>query len=343
MNHYCTYFDSGFAIQGLALWRSLAAHDREAVLWVLALDDKLVDASLRLNEPRLRVVPLTELEAGDTALAAAKATRSRVEYFFTLSPCWPRWLLATQPEIARLAYLDADLFFFADPTRIFAALDAAGASVLMTAHRFAPWLKHYEQHGRYNVGVEVFRNDEAGRDWCFDRLEGERYADQKYLDAWPRRFGSTVFELPHPGVNLAPWNWASHRVGVTADHRVTVDEQPLIVFHFARFRPIVGTWWWHSGHLDYGVMPWRVRQTIYGPYWRALDQARATWSAAGVALDFPHRPPRFGRSFWRGLPLRLLFGSDWLRVGGYFVSGRLGLGRWSGRFLAALRARFRIN
>ena len=38
MNHYGTYFDRGFAIQGLALWRSLAAHDSADVLWVLALD-----------------------------------------------------------------------------------------------------------------------------------------------------------------------------------------------------------------------------------------------------------------------------------------------------------------
>src|SRR5881392_2876595 len=102
MNHYCTYFDRGFLIRGIALWRSLAAHDRDAILWVLALDDFSAAFLRELGDPQLRVVSLEELERGDAALLAAKGNRSRVEYYFTLSPCWPRWLLATQPTIARV-------------------------------------------------------------------------------------------------------------------------------------------------------------------------------------------------------------------------------------------------
>src|SRR5918912_1541432 len=98
MNHYCTYFDRGFLIQGLALWRSLAAHDASAVLWVLALDDFTDEVLRELGDARLRVVTLAELERDDPELLAAKANRARVEYYFTLSPCWPRWLLATQTD-----------------------------------------------------------------------------------------------------------------------------------------------------------------------------------------------------------------------------------------------------
>ena len=219
MNHYCTYFDRGFLIQGLALWRSVAAHDADAELWVLALDEFTADALGELAEPRLHVVSLATLEAGDTELAAAKANRTRVEYFFTLSPCWPRWLLATHPEMARVTYIDADMFFFASPAPVFAAMDAARASVLVTAHRFPAWLRHYERHGRFNVGILSFRNDTAGRAclddwrarclaWCHDRLEDGKYADQKYLDAWPERWREKLLVLEHPGVNAAPWNWA---------------------------------------------------------------------------------------------------------------------------------------
>jgi hypothetical protein len=351
LNHYCTYFDRGFLVQGLALWRSLAAHDADAALWVLALDDFTAGVLGELNEPRLQIVRLAEMEAGDTGLIAAKANRSRVEYYFTLSPCWPRWLLATHPEIDRVTYLDADLFFFGSPAPVFAAMDASGASVLVTAHRFPVWLQHYEWHGRFNVGVLSFCNDTAGRAclddwrarclvWCYDRIEDGKYADQKYLDDWPARVGAALIVLDHPGVNLAPWNWTGHRCDLAAGGKVSVDGSPLVVFHFARFRPICGDWWWQSGQLDYGVMPWRLRNAIYGPYGRALIAARAEIAVHRPEFDFPRKSARLGREFWRTLPLRLVFGSDWLRIGGRFISGRGALGRWSGYFLAKLRTIF---
>ncbi len=342
MNHYCTYFDHGFLPQGVALARSLAAHDPAAVLWVLALDDETAHALRELKLSTLRIVPLAELEAAIPALAAVKPTRTRVEYYFTLSPCWPQHLLQTRPEIDRLVYLDADLFFFSSPQPIWDELDQG--SVLLCAHRFPDHLKHYEQHGRYNVGVLGWRRDRDGLacldwwrerclEWCFDRLEPDRYADQKYLEAWAQRFGGVV-ECLHPGVNLAPWNWMNHRFDYPSG-AVWVDGQPLVVFHFARFRAILGDWWWQSGQLDYGVMPVALRNALYGAYWRALRAA-----ATDLRLGAPGRGVRFDRAFWRALPMRLVFGSDWLRVGDRFVSGRFGLGRYSGRWLATLRRIF---
>lgn len=378
MNHYCTYFDRGFLAQGLALWRSLSRHDPDSALWVLALDDETADALGKLGGTWLRVMRLGDLEAADPELTAAKAGRTRVEYTFTLSPCWPRHLLRHRPEIGRITYLDADLLFFGSPAPVFDAMDAAGASVLVTEHRFPPWLRHYEQHGRFNVGVLSFRDDAAGRGcldhwrgeclaWCHDRVEPDRYADQKYLDAWPARLGPALLVLDHPGVNLAPWNWMNHeltwavngdaapplRAGSepgrgrpgstgqpTTNGALLVDGEPLVAFHFARFRAHGGGRWWQSGQLDYGVMPWRLRQFLYGAYWRALEEAAAEIRRVAPGWMPPARPARLDRGFWRALPLRLVFGSDWLRVGDTFVSGRLGLGRYSGRVLALLRTIF---
>jgi len=345
MPHYCTYFDAAFLAPGLALADSLVRHDPDAVFWVLALDAMTEKVLHALNRPGVRVVPLTELEGADPALAAARTNRTWTEYVFTLSPCLPRHLLRTQREIERLTYLDADLFFFAGPGPIFEALGAG--SVLFTAHRFPDFLRaHYEQHGIYNVGVLAWRRDANGLacldwwrerclEWCHDRLEAGRYADQKYLEEWPRRFAGVV-ECRHPGVNLAPWNWMNHRCEVAGDG-VRVDGQPLVLYHFARFRPLARTWWWQSGQLDYGVMPAAMRNAIHGPYWGALRAAGE--EIRRVASDWRpvRRAARLDRAFWRTLPLRLVFGTDWLRVGNRFVSGRLGLGRYSGRCLARLR------
>lgn len=347
MNHYCTYFDRGFLIQGLAMWRSLAVRDRDSVLWVLALDDFTADVLREIGGTWLRVVRLDEVEAGDAELRKAKENRTRAEYYFTLSPCWPRWLLRKRPEIERVTYLDADLFFFGDPGGVFEAMEAAKASVLVTRHRFPSWLKHYEKHGVFNVGILSFRRDEAGircleewrREclaWCFDRLEDGKYADQKYLEAWPERLGASLLVLEDAAVNAAPWNWAGAEWEV-GEAGAQVDGRDLVCFHFARFRPIRGTWWWQSGQLDYGVMPWRLRNALYGAYWRALAAAWREIAERRADFGFVERAGRFDRSFWRALPLRVLFGSDWLRVGDKFVSGRLGLGRWSGRVLAMLR------
>jgi hypothetical protein len=356
MNHYCTSIDRGYLIQGLAFWHSLSAHDSNAVLWVLALDDLAADVLRETGDTSLHVIPLADVEAGDTALAAAKTNRMMIEYYFTLQPCWPRWLLLNRPEIDRLTALDADMAFFSSPGPVFKAMDAARASILITAHGFPPWLGHYERHGRFNAGFLSIRRDAAGLaclddwrarclDWCHDRIEGGKYSCQKYLDDWPVRFGAAVLVLAHSGVNLAPWNWAAHQWEIEPGDRteIRIGGQPLVLFHYARFRPIFGTWWWQSGQLDYGVMPRRLRNAIYGPYWRALAAARTELNLRHPGLDFRRPTTRLGRNFARGLLLRSVFGSDWLRVGEVFYSGRFGLGRFSGRCLAWLRRTLRRN
>lgn len=337
MNHYCTYFDRGFLPQGLAMWSSLKAHDPGAILWVLALDEPAAATLRELPQPDLHVVLLAEFEAAEPELAAAKASRSKVEYYFTLSPCWPHGLLRTQPEISAITYLDADLWFWSSPQPFFDAIAAAGASVGLTAHRYPPGLESLEIWGKYNVAIQYFRRDERGLtvladwrarclEWCYDRLEPDRFADQKYLDAWPGRFGAAVHVVTHPGINAAPWNWpgCAWKSGAAG---LLVDGQPLVFFHYAKFRPLPGGAW-DSGQLEFAVMPRWLRAAIYEPYWQAL-------TAGGPAAPRELRGVRAGYKKWL---LRLLFGSVWWRAGGAWLALGLGpLGRWSGVWLNSWR------
>jgi len=335
----------------MALAGSLQRHDPESVLWVLALDE-FTTAYLRdLQDPQIKVVGLPELEEADEGLRAVKAERKPVEYYFTLSPCWPRYLLQSQPTISRITYVDADMFWFSSPAAVLEEMEHA--SILVTEHRHPPHLAHHQRFGLFNVGLLAFRNDAMGRacldwwrdrclEWCYDRMEDGKYADQKYLDEWPTLFGSALHILKHPGVNLAPWNWSQYRYE-NQGNRLLVDGQPIELYHFARFRPTKGTWWFQSGQLEYGVMPWRVRQYLYGNYWRALCQARERIRKQFPDFDFIPRSARGWHQFWRAIGPRLLFGSDWLRVGSVFISGRLGFGRFSGLLMSWIRTRVKSH
>ena len=280
--HYCTYFDQNYLARGLTLYRSIRRHDGAMVFWVLCLDEATYEFVDRLRLDDLRPVRLSELEASDSELAAVKPTRSRIEYYFTLTPALPLFLLRRHADIGMITYLDADLFFYASPEPVFRELGSG--SVLLIGHRFPAHQRHREIHGVYNVGFLAFRNDERGIarlsewrrqciEWCYDRVEPGRFADQKYLDTWPQEAG--VHVLTHKGAGLAPWNWTTFRLARSGND-LTVDGEPLIFFHFHGLK-IVNRFLFQPSDNGYDVMPWRLRRFLYGGYLRALSDT-ARWA-----------------------------------------------------------------
>jgi len=279
MFHFCTFFDRHYIIRGLALYRSLVQHADPFVLWVLCFDDPSYDTLSTLNLPNLRPISLHEFEAGDTALLEAKKNRSQVEYYFTCTPSLLLYLFARFPQVDLLTYLDADLFFFSSPEPIYQELGED--SILIVGHRFPERLRHLEKFGIYNVGLLAFRNDLYGREclrwwrkrcleWCYDRVEEGRFADQKYLDEWPSRFRSVVV-LQHKGAGLAPWNLADRRMRVS-NEQLTVDNGRLVFFHFHGLKELK-RWLYDPGLAPYRAPTDRlVKRHIYGPYIRELRE-----------------------------------------------------------------------
>jgi hypothetical protein len=351
LKHYCTLFDTGYLVQGHALFRSLQRHEPDATLWVLSLTHSCTQLLSQLGLPNLRIITLQDLEPWMPALLQAKHNRSLIEYYFTLSPCLPLWLLSTHPEMATLTYLDADMLLLHALDDAHNEFAASGAEVAITPHQFPEaYREHYEKHGRFNVGFQIYSNTEGGRrilqdwakqclEWCHDRLEANRYADQKYLDAWPSRYGAQVCVLKHPGVNLAPWNWQSRHVTRTQNGSWLADGHAILIFHYARFKPIYWPWYWQSGNMDYGVMPHAMRQSIYLPYITELKASLDILKTLAPDISIHSAKLRLNRGMLRDFLLRMLFGSDWLYTGGRLWSLRLGLGCWSGHVLAWLRHR----
>ena len=302
--HYCTYFDQNYLVRGLTLYRSLRRHDESAVLWVLCLDDATHATLDGLALDDLRPVRLADLEAADPGLALVKPSRSRIEYYFTLTPALPLHLFRQQPRIEMLTYLDSDLCFYSDPDPVFQEMRTD--SVLIIGHRFPAHLRHLEIHGVFNVGFLSFRNDARGLavlqrwraqciEWCFDRVEPGRFADQKYLDEWPSLPG--VHVLRHPGAGLAPWNWPRFSIDVSGGG-IRVDGEPLVFFHFHGLK-LVNRWLVQPSEVGYDVMPWKLRRSLYGGYLRELGtterwiRARLPYTSVAPAATVRYAPHTF--------------------------------------------------
>lgn len=276
---FCTYFDSGYLPRGLALHQSLVAHSPHARLWVLALDEECEQKLRSLALQGVVVVSLRDVEQFDPGAAATRVLRSRVEYYFTLTPVLPLYVLHVAPEVDLVTYLDADMYFFGDPELVFAEMGAA--PIAAVEHRFPAHLQDRLVYGRYNVGWVSFRRDERGMacllwwrdrcvEWCYDRLEGDRFADQKYLDRWPDLFPE-MCTLQHRGVNVAPWNLADAHVDLQHGE-VHVDGDPLVFFHFhglTQLRP----WLVDPNLQPYGAAAARLlRRRVFRPYVRHVSR-----------------------------------------------------------------------
>jgi hypothetical protein len=284
---FCTYFDSNYLDRGLALYLSLQAHAPGSRLYVLAMDEPCRDILRRLELPGLHAVSMADFEADDTALLAAKKNRSRVEYYFTCTPSFILYLLRNRPDLDTLTYLDADLFFFSSPEPVYQEIGSRPLAII--PHRFSPWLKKFEMYGLYNVGFLYFKRCPTALSclerwrgqciqWCFDRAEKGRFADQKYLDEWPERYGSDLAVIRHPGANLAPWNLGRYRLSVGSGG-LRIDDRDLIFFHFQGFKPIT-RWLFDPNLRIFRTRLSRVmKRRIYLPYIRILERLRPKMTA----------------------------------------------------------------
>jgi hypothetical protein len=240
--YFCTLFDSGYLLKGVAMLSSLARYCPTAQVYVLCMDRQTQHILEHLDLPHVQCIPLSEVE--DQALLKAKADRGVAEYCWTLSPCLPWHVMKKHPEMDFITYVDADLLFYSDVEPLF---DEIGdASIAIIEHRFTPRLKDREVNGRFCVEWVSFRRDEQGMaclgrwreqciEWCYYRLEDGKMGDQKYLDEWPDRYSSCHI-LMHPGAGIAPWNYAQYQFAIDAAGRITVQGSPLIFYHFHQFQ-----------------------------------------------------------------------------------------------------------
>lgn len=279
---FCTLCDRNYLPRALVMVRSLRRHWSGAppTLYLLCLDTATYDYLGRHPEPGVVPIPLARLEESDPELVIARGHRSRLEYCFTLSPCLPRFVLRDYAPGAVIS-CDADLCFLSDLSDIQQQFEET--SVFITAHGFSPLVRLYAlPTGRFNVSFQGFRNDAVALacldqwrrqclEWCRNEVDErhQRYADQRYLDAWPTDFPGAVAVLEPPTYGLAPWNIARFKLaGGESGLHTTVG--PVRFYHFHGIRRL-GADLASDRLWRYQVRPDAVTlQELYGPYLQML-------------------------------------------------------------------------
>ncbi len=297
---YCTYFDHNYLSRGLALYHSLQRHAAGSRLWVLCLSEACYRALTALDLPNLVPRRLTDFEAADPEVAATRGDRGLIEYYFTCSPAWMLYVLEREPQAEWVTYLDGDLFFFSSPEPIYGEL--RDAAVAIVPHRYPAKLAKLRKFGTYNVGWVGVRNDPDGIavikwwrerciEWCHDYVDGDRFADQGYLDSFSSR-SSRVKAIENVGANLAPWNIGNYLIDFR-DSQLWIDRiHPVIFFHFQGLRKGLG-WFIFNSHRFYRA-PFSadVRNHIYKPYVAELLAIEAAIDPALQDSDAkPHHRP----------------------------------------------------
>lgn len=240
--YFCTLFDSGYLIKGLAMIRSLARHCIDMEIYVLCMDVRTKEIIEKMNITFIHCVSLEEVE--NERLLSAKSNRGIAEYCWTLSSNFTFYVMENYPEIDFITYLDADLLFYSDVEPVFEEIGEA--SIAIIEHRFTERLKDREVNGRFCVEWVSFRRDDEGMsclsrwseqclEWCYYRLEDGKMGDQKYLDEWPERY-SNCHILAHTGAGVAPWNYSQYSFSEDEKGKILVDGECLIFYHFHQFQ-----------------------------------------------------------------------------------------------------------
>lgn len=209
MMNFCTLFDSYYLLKGLGLYLSLEKVTDEFHLYVMAFDKNSYDKLRSCGFKHMTVELLDDFETPE--LLEAKKDRTKAEYCWTCGPSVIYHFL-TKYGLDEITYLDSDLFFMADPHLL--KDEAKNSSIVITEQGISE--ESVERYGRYCVQYMTFKNDEDGlgaltwwRDrcieWCYQVMEPTRYADQKYLDEFPKRW-KNVCVLDNKGAGIGPWN-----------------------------------------------------------------------------------------------------------------------------------------
>ena len=211
--NYCTYFDKNFIVQGLTCIHTLKKYNKDVFFYILALDQKTKLKLESLNLSFIKVIELNLLYKKFPILQKEKKKRNLGEFFFLITPFLINFLLKYQ-KINHVIYVDADLIFFSDVTKIKSLFKKN--DILASYHDPDD---NKITTGKYNVGFLVFRNNikvlNLLRIWMkqcmISTTIDNNYSniicgDQKYLESWEKNKQFRFSGIKIKNFNIGAWN-----------------------------------------------------------------------------------------------------------------------------------------
>lgn len=286
MEHFVTLFDSNYLVQGLSLHKSMRRHLSDFTLWIICVDEDAFRILNQLELPYVRLLILSELESKE--LLNIKSDRTTGEYCWTLTPFSPRFVFDADKSVERVTYIDADMWFRANPIEIFNEFTESGKSVMITYHSYSPEYDQSATSGKFCVQFMIFKRDgsELVRswwearclEWCYARFEDGKFGDQKYLDYFPQLFNDRVHILRNFELIQAPWNATRFPYGSS------------VVWHFHGlriFNSLLGT----RTVIGEYYIPSTTFRNIYLPYFDDLKSSLALLSSNNYNLKSQIKNP----------------------------------------------------
>jgi hypothetical protein len=269
-------FDGNYLPQALAMATSLKMFLPEAMIAGVFLgSDSTEIENLTCFD---RVFSEKEIALEFPELELAKTSRSRVEFIFTLTPHVVEFAKRTL-ECSEVVYLDADLFFFSNPSK-YLSPNTDHVACVVTPHSHLGRNKRLAKYGTFNVGWVGFNFNAGGQkvldfwreaclEWCHDYADSGRYADQGYLDWFPN-LGVKTWIVDDGSLNLGPWSRMTARISPGSDSPL-VGDAPLVCYHFQgmqiRGRVFLPYLWSYRR-----VFSGNLKRLVYQPYLDFLSE-----------------------------------------------------------------------
>ncbi len=298
MMNFCTLFDSYYLDKGLALYHSLEQVTEDFCLYIFCFDERSRQVLMECKLEHARILSHTDIEEEELKLLTLKEERSKAEYCWTCTPVIIEYVLKHFP-VEHCVYVDADLYFFANPQILFTEIENAGANVVITPHRFSSSAK--DQHflrrsGKYCVEFNYFDQSENAKkaltwwkekcfEWCYHIYEADRMGDQKYLESFPKLFQG-VHELQHLGGGVAPWNFGQYRL-VADQNDIVLEEKKsgaqftVVFYHFQNIRYLGND----KVNINSCVHDKAMKEALYLPYLAELERVRVVLQRQGIGFD----------------------------------------------------------
>ncbi|MDQ2087559.1 putative nucleotide-diphospho-sugar transferase [Herbivorax sp. ANBcel31] len=239
---YCTVLSKYRLYQGIALYKSLVDNAEYFRLYILCVDDECYNICSKIGLKNVALLKIADLQ--NDRLTALRNKRRLSEYCWTLKAFLIEHVLGKIKSGEYITYLDADMYFFSNPSVIYKK--EMSADVMLSEHDYSKAYKSLSAYcGKYNSGFMIFKNVTNALNvlkwwqnqclkWCFNKVKEGKFGDQKYLEFMPKLF-ENVCSISTKGVNIAPWNEEKYNI-IKKEGALYVDADRLVCYHFSGFR-----------------------------------------------------------------------------------------------------------